>query len=60
MRGDLGMRFVRTDQDAVGFAEAGVNTQLLRVSRSYDDWLPAANVAVELRDDVLVRLAASQ
>jgi iron complex outermembrane recepter protein len=60
VRGDLGMRFVRTDQDAVGFAEAGVNTQLLRVSRSYDDWLPAMNVAVELRDDVLVRLAASR
>lgn len=59
-RGDVGVRFVRTDQDAVGFAEAGVNTQLLQVSRSYDDWLPAANVVFEMRDDVLVRLAASR
>jgi iron complex outermembrane receptor protein len=60
VRGDIGMRFVRTDQDSVGFAEAGVNTQLLKVSRSYDDWLPAANAAVELTDDVVVRLAASR
>jgi iron complex outermembrane receptor protein len=60
MRGDIGVRFVRTDQDAVGFAEAGVNTQLLTVSRSYDDWLPAANVTFELRDDLLLRLAASR
>lgn len=59
-RGDIGVRFVRTDQDAVGFAEAGVNTQLLQVSRSYDDWLPAANVAFELSNDVLLRLAASR
>ena len=60
VRGDIGMRFVRTDQDSVGFAEAGVNTQLLRVSRSYNDWLPAANAAFELTDDVVVRLAASR
>lgn len=59
-RGNVGVRFVRTDQDAVGFAEAGVNTQLLTVSRSYNDWLPAVNVAFELRDDLLVRLAASR
>ncbi|MBM0105376.1 TonB-dependent receptor [Steroidobacter sp. S1-65] len=60
VRGDVGVRFVRTDQDSVGFAEAGVNTQLLRVSRSYDDWLPAANLALELRDDVVARFAVSR
>lgn len=60
MRGDLGMRFVRTDQDSVGYAEAGLNTQLLTVSRSYNDWLPAANVALEVTPEVLVRLAASR
>jgi TonB-dependent receptor len=60
VRGDVGMRFVRTDQDAQGYAEAGVNTQLLNVSRTYDDWLPAMNIAVEATDDVLVRIAASR
>ena len=34
VRGDIGVRFVRTEQDAVGFAEAGVNTQLLHASRT--------------------------
>lgn len=60
MRGDVGVRFVRTEQDSVGFAEAGLNTQLLQVDRAYNDWLPAANVALELRDDVVVRLAVSR
>ncbi|HVF17079.1 MAG TPA: TonB-dependent receptor, partial [Steroidobacteraceae bacterium] len=60
LRGDFGVRFVRTEQDAQGFAEAGVNTQLLNVSRSYDDWLPAMNIAVEATDDLLVRLSASR
>ena len=43
-RGDLGVRYVRTEQDAVGFAEAGANTQQLHTSRTYDEWLPALNV----------------
>jgi len=60
VRGDLGLRFVRTEQSAVGFAEAGVNTQLLNRSRSYNDWLPAFNLVVEPREDLAIRLSASR
>jgi iron complex outermembrane recepter protein len=60
VRGDLGVRFVRTEQGAVGFAEAGVNTQLLVTSRSYNDWLPSFNFVIEPREDVAVRLSASR
>lgn len=60
VRGDVGMRFVRTEQSAVGFAEAGVNTQLLVTDRSYNDWLPSFNVVGELREDIAVRLSASK
>jgi iron complex outermembrane receptor protein len=59
-RGDIGVRFVRTEQDAVGFAEAGLNTQQLHTSRSYDDWLPSANLSYELGDELVLRLAASR
>jgi TonB-dependent receptor len=59
-RGDIGMRYVRTEQDAQGFAEGGANTQTLTTSRTYNDWLPAANMSVELTDSVLLRLAASR
>jgi iron complex outermembrane recepter protein len=59
-RGDVGVRYVRTEQDAVGFAEAGANTQQLHTSRTYDDWLPAFNVVTNVTDEVMVRLAASR
>jgi iron complex outermembrane recepter protein len=59
-RGDLGVRFVRTEQDAVGFAEAGLNTQLLHASRAYDDVLPAVNFSYELSDEFVLRLAGSR
>ena len=59
-RGDFGVRYVRTEQDAVGYAEAGANTEQLHTSRSYDDWLPALNVAMNLTDEVLFRFAASR
>lgn len=59
-RGDLGLRFVRTEQDSVGYAEAGLNTQQLHVSNEYDDWLPALNIVADIQDDVLLRFAASR
>ena len=60
VRGDIGVRFVRTEQDATGYAEAGLNTQQLSVAREYDDWLPAMNLVAEVRDDVSVRVSASK
>ncbi|HEY5810749.1 MAG TPA: TonB-dependent receptor [Povalibacter sp.] len=60
VRGDVGVRFVRTEQSSVGYAEAGANTQLLHESRSYDDWLPAFNMVFEATDDLALRLSASR
>lgn len=60
VRGDVGIRFVRTEQDAQGYAEAGLNTQQLEVSRTYDDWLPSMNLVAEVTDDVALRFSASR
>jgi TonB-dependent receptor len=60
VRGDIGVRYVRTEQEARGFAEAGASTQMLTPSRSYNDWLPAFNVSMDLSDDWVLRLAGSR
>lgn len=60
VRGDVGVRYVRTEQEAEGFAEAGASTQMLRPSRRYTDWLPAFNVSMDLSDEWVVRLAGSR
>jgi TonB-dependent receptor len=60
VRGDLGVRYVRTKQEAVGFAEAGAASELLTPSRTYNDVLPSFNVAMDLSDEWLVRFAGSR
>lgn len=59
-RGDIGLRYVRTEQNAAGFAEAGVNTELLSESRSYNNVLPSFNLVVEATDDLDIRVSGSR
>ncbi|MBJ7485046.1 TonB-dependent receptor [Brevundimonas sp.] len=59
-RGDAGVRYVLTEQYSDGFAATGGTIQLVRARRDYDMWLPSANLAVDLTDDVVVRLSAAQ
>jgi iron complex outermembrane receptor protein len=56
LRGNLGVRGIRTDQDSTAFINGARGT----VSRSYTDYLPSLNAVFELRDDLLVRGAASR
>ena len=69
MRGDIGVRYVRTDMLASGYitvsAPAGstptnVRGQYAQVLRGYDDWLPSGNVAIDLTPDLLLRLSAAK
>jgi TonB-dependent receptor len=55
IRGDVGVRYVRTSQDTAGYAAVNGSIQQLRVVRDYDHWLPAANVVAEITPDVLLR-----
>ncbi|KQU49803.1 TonB-dependent receptor [Sphingomonas sp. Leaf339] len=67
IRGDMGVRYVHTDQDSFGFipvvAPAGSTYPTVGrrgdVSRSYEDWLPSINIVGELRSDLLLRLSAA-
>ena len=68
VRGDLGVRYVHTDQTAVGHipvtAPAGAPFpavgQRNEVERSYSDTLPSLNVVFELTPDLLARVSAAK
>lgn len=68
VRGDIGVRYVETDQHSVGFvptpAPAGSTypnyAQQFTVDRKYDDLLPSTNVVVEFTPDLLGRFSAAK
>lgn len=59
LRGNMGIRYVKTDLHAEGYQALGGGT-LTVVDRSYEDWLPSANFSYDLTDDFVVRLAAAR
>lgn len=54
--GNVGTRYVRTDQASTGFVG---NTQVT-VERDYEDWLPAANLNVFLTNSLILRGAVAK
>ena len=68
VRGDLGVRYVKTDQHAMGYipvtapmgAPYPTTGQRNDVDRSYTDTLPSLNVVFDLSDNLLARLSASK
>jgi iron complex outermembrane recepter protein len=68
IRGDLGVRYVKTDQASFGYipvpAPMGAPYpnvgQLQQVDKSYNDTLPSLNVVAEFTPDLLMRFSASK
>jgi iron complex outermembrane receptor protein len=65
LRGDVGVRYARTEQDTLGYAaitnpDGSVDISPLRVERSYGNWLPSLNIAAEVVEDVIVRFGAAK
>ena len=67
IRGDIGVRYVHTDQRSSGIVQlrdtsspTGVVGEQAVVERSYDDWLPSANLVIEPVDNLLLRLSAAK
>ena len=58
VRGNVGARYVRTEQVATGYQANAGGTEVT-VTNSYNDWLPALNLAATLRPDFIVRLGAA-
>ncbi len=60
-RGNLGLRYVMTDQLSKGFDAVGVGIFAPNsLSKDYNDFLPSFNFAMDVADDVVVRLSASR
>lgn len=68
IRGDVGVRYVHTDQGAVGYIPVTPPSgspfnavgQRNQVDRSYEDWLPSANIVLEVTPDLLARFSAAK
>lgn len=56
LRGNLGVRAVDTNQTS----KAYIDGELGSVERSYTDTLPSLNIIYDLRDDLILRAAASK
>lgn len=59
-RGNVGLRWVGTDQSSTGYSFVSGAPVKLKVDTDYDDWLPSFNLVADVTDDFLIRLAASQ
>jgi TonB-dependent receptor len=60
LRGNLGVRYVKTDQTSQGFSFLGGSAVLIEAQRDYTDTLPSLNLALNVRDDLIVRAAAAK
>jgi len=58
LRGNIGLRYIDTEVDSVGFGPADANgvRSLETTSGSYDFILPRFNLVIEPKDDVLIRV----
>jgi TonB-dependent receptor len=57
--GNVGVRYVKTEQDATGYQANGGGTAVT-VSQKYDDTLPSANLALNVTRDFIWRVAAAK
>lgn len=60
LRGDVGLRYVNTEQRSQGYQLVAGAAQLVTAERSYDDWLPAFNLTAEVTPEFLLRLGAAR
>jgi TonB-dependent receptor len=60
VRGDFGVRWVRTNQLSTGYASQGATVNLTTAEREYDNWLPSGNLVFDVTDTLLVRVAAAK
>ena len=59
-RGDAGLRWFETTQLSGGNALVGSTVNFVTVENTYDMVLPAANLAVDVTDDIVIRASAAQ
>lgn len=60
LRGNLGVRYVKTEQTSAGYTFIAGMPTLVEANRSYNNTLPSLNLALDLTDEFVVRFAAAK
>ncbi len=60
LRGNLGVRYVETEQSSYGYSYLSGDAVLIRAEREYSDTLPSLNLALSLTDNLVMRLGAAK
>jgi iron complex outermembrane receptor protein len=60
IKGDVGVRHVKTEVASTGVVSAGATRNVVTIDNDYSDTLPSMNVSAEIRPDVLLRLSAGK
>jgi TonB-dependent receptor len=60
LRGNVGVRYVKTDQTSTGYTLSAGQPLLASVDREYSDVLPSLNLVYDISDEVLVRFGAAK
>jgi TonB-dependent receptor len=60
LRGNLGVRYVQTDQTSFGFSFLSGQAVLIKAEREYSDTLPSLNLSLGVTDEFIVRAAAAK
>lgn len=60
LRGNVGVRYVETDQTSSGFTFTSGAPLATTVNRTYSDTLPSLNLVLEATDSFLIRAAAAK
>lgn len=60
LRGNLGVRYVETDQTSTGYTFTSGAPLQTSVGRTYSDTLPSLNLALEATDDLVIRVGAAR
>jgi TonB-dependent receptor len=60
LRGNLGVRYVKTDQTSRGFTFLSGAAVLVESQRDYNDTLPSLNLSLNVTDDFIVRASAAK
>ncbi|WP_294330346.1 TonB-dependent receptor [uncultured Sphingomonas sp.] len=58
--GNVGIRYVHTDQNATGYLRTGNNVSPVAFPKTFNDWLPSFNLKAELTKTLIARFAASR
>lgn len=60
IRGNIGGRYVRTEQSSTGYTGQGATLELITVNRSYENFLPSFNIAADFGHGIMLRGAVAR